>query len=250
VRRRVLLAIGLALYVLALTASVPATFVDTMLQRLSDGRVRLAAGRGTLWSGAGQIELIDGSRQAGIATPLAWRFAATSLLRGILICELKLAETASFPVRISLSGIDVENADIALPASALGAGVRSLAVLRPTGDLLLHVRHLSLANTSVRGSVIVEWRNAGSALSRVSPLGSYELRVDANGVAAHGVLRTTLHGPLELSGQGSWQKGQAPRIAVTAHVMPESEAQLAPLLRLIAIEKRKGDFELKVNWTE
>ncbi len=52
-----LLAVGLAAYLLGLLVYAPATLVDAVLGRVSDGRLRLAEASGTLWSGAGLIEI-------------------------------------------------------------------------------------------------------------------------------------------------------------------------------------------------
>src|SRR5712671_3202301 len=112
-----LLAVGVGSYALGLVTSVPATLVDAGLQRASDGRLRLAEARGTLWSGAGQFEILDPSLQSGIATGLTWRLLPMSLLRGHLVCEIKLDQQArQFPVTISPARIEIGDADLSLPA--------------------------------------------------------------------------------------------------------------------------------------
>jgi type II secretion system (T2SS) protein F len=59
------------------------------LERASDGRLRLAEAQGSLWSGAGWIEIRDADGRAGVARRLAWRERA-SLARA-------LGETRAFP---------------------------------------------------------------------------------------------------------------------------------------------------------
>jgi len=49
----------------ALIVLAPATLIDARLERASDGRLRLAEASGTLWSGAGQIEMRDRMRRSG-----------------------------------------------------------------------------------------------------------------------------------------------------------------------------------------
>lgn len=237
-----LLAAGIVAYALGLIALMPATLVDAALQRLSDGRLRLAEARGTFWSGAGQIEIRDVRQRTGVSKPVAWRFVPTSLLRGHLVCEVEF-DQRPFPVTISLSRVEVTHADIQLPAAVLGLTVPSLAPLELGGDLSLQVAKLTIDRNRIHGDATVQWRAASSALTPVSPLGSYELRVQDAGTGLRSSLRT-LQGPLQLDGQGSWTNGSKPVLQATARVPPPHEQQLAPLLRLIGVERGGGTFEL------
>ena len=242
-----LLAIGLGAYALALIATAPATLVDAGLQRASHGRLRLAEAQGTLWSGSGQIEIRDTGGRSGVAKALAWRVVPESLLRGHLVCEVGLDQSAKrFPVTISLSRIELANADISLPATVLGLGVPKLAPLGLTGDVLIHVASLSIARDAMEGNATLQWRAAGSTLTPVSPLGDYEVRLDGEGTTVHAFLRT-IEGPLQLDGKGSWTRGDNPAFLAMARVPPQHLQQLAPLLRLIAVERGEGRFELQLN---
>ena len=242
-----LLAIGLGAYALALIATAPATLVDAGLQRASHGRLRLAEAQGTLWSGSGQIEIRDTGGRSGVAKALAWRVVPESLLRGHLVCEVELDQSAKrFPVTISLSRIELANADISLPATVLGLGVPKLAPLGLTGDVLIHVASLSIGRDAMEGNATLQWRAAGSTLTPVSPLGDYEVRLDGEGTTVHAFLRT-IEGPLQLDGKGSWTRGDNPAFLAMARVPPQHLQQLAPLLRLIAVERGEGRFELQLN---
>ncbi len=246
-KRWSLLAIGLGAYALALVATAPATLVDAGLQRASHGRLRLAEAQGTLWSGSGRIEIRDTGGRTGVAKSLAWRVVPESLLRGHLVCEVELDQSARrFPVMISLSRIELANADISLPATVLGLGVPKLAPLGLTGDVLIHVASLSIARDAMEGNATLQWRAAGSTLTPVSPLGDYEVRLDGEGTTIHAFLRT-IEGPLQLDGKGSWTHGDSPAFLAMARVPPQHQQQLAPLLRLIAVERGEGRFELQLN---
>lgn len=240
-------AAGLSAYVLALLASAPATLADAGLQRASEGRLRIAEARGTLWSGSGRIEIRDPGGRSGVSRHLAWRVVAQSLLRGHLVCELKLEQASRrFPVTLSVSGIELANADISVPAAVLGMGVPKLAPLGLTGDVKIHVTNLSFAHDAIVGDATLRWRAAGSALSPVSPLGDYEVRLDGEGTTVRAFLRT-VEGPLQLDGNGSWSRGNRPAFLAMARVPAQHQQQLAPLLRLIAVERGAGNFELQLN---
>jgi general secretion pathway protein N len=246
-KRWSLIAIGLGSYALVLFATAPATLLDAGLQSASQGRLRLAEARGTLWSGSGQIEIRDTGGRAGVAQNLSWRLLPASLLRGRLVCEVGLDRAdRSFPLTLSFTRIELANADVRLPAAVLGLGVPKLAPLGLTGEVLIHVARLSLARDAVEGNVTLQWRAAGSTLTPVSPLGDYELRLDGEGRTIHAYLRTVA-GPLRLDGKGSWTRNHNPAFLAMASVPAQHQRQLAPLLRLIAVERRTGHFELQLN---
>jgi general secretion pathway protein N len=247
VRRWQLIGLVLGAYALALVVTAPASLIDSGVQQATEGRLRLTDTRGTLWSGTGQLELRDRMQRTAVAISIAWRVLPAYFLRGQLRGEVVLDQTAKqFPVTISLSRIEVADADINLPAAALGLGEPKLAPLGLTGDVLLHVTRLAVGRNVIDGSATLQWRGAGSAFTRVSPLGDYELRFNGEGATVRVSLRT-LQGPLQLDGQGSWTSGGNPAFLGTARIAPEQRQQLAPLMRMIALERSEGNFELRLN---
>jgi general secretion pathway protein N len=240
-------ATGLGAFAAALIFFAPATLLDARLESATDGRVRLAEAQGSLWAGAGWIEVRDADGRAGIARRLAWRMLPASLLRGRLVAEVELDQAAKpFPVAISLARIEIADAGIYLPAAALGLGLPKLAPFRLTGDLRVDISRLSLGRGRMEGDATLQWRAAGSGLTPVSPLGEYEVRLTAAGAGGQAILRT-LEGPLQLDGKGVWSNGAAPSFLATARVPEQHQEQLAPLFRLIAIERGAGTFELQLR---
>ncbi|MFY9327465.1 MAG: type II secretion system protein N [Georgfuchsia sp.] len=246
-RRWRLTGLGLVAYALGLIATAPATLIDARLEQSSAGALRLAEASGTLWSGTGLIEIRDANRSRGIAKSIAWNIRPAYLLRGKLRYEVTLDHAAQhFPVTVSPSQIEVISASINLPAATLGLGVPQLAPLGLSGDMLLNIPRLAFRRDSVQGNATLQWRGAGSAFTRVSPLGDYELRLEGDGATVKGSLRT-LQGPLQLDGEGSWSNNRNPVFSGTARIPPQHKQQLAPLLRMIAVERGDGSFALQLK---
>lgn len=246
-KRWSLAAAGLGAYALALVATPPATLIDAALDGASEGRLRLAQASGTLWSGTGRIEIHDADGRAGVSSNLSWRVVPQSLLKARLAWEIGLDDsTRQFPLTLSFLRIELANADIRLPATALGLAVPKLAPLGLTGDVSIHVASLSLARDAVEGNATLQWLTAGSSLTPVSPLGNYELRLDGAGRTIHAYLRT-MEGSLRLNGQGSWTRNHRPAFNAMAHVPEQHRKQLVPLLRMIAVERSAGNFELQLD---
>lgn len=243
--RRALVATGLAMYALGVIALAPATLMDAGLQRISDGKLQLVEARGGLWSGSGQVELRDATGRTGVAKHLAWRLRPGSLLRGQIVCDIQLEQDGkAFPVTVSPSGIEIANADIRLPAAVLGLAMPRLAALGLSGDMSLHIPRLLIGHGETSGKFELRLREAGSAFTPISPLGDYEFKLDATGGVVQ-ILLQTLKGPLQLDGKGSWVIGSSPDFLAIAQVAPQHLEQLGPLLRLIAVERGSGRFELQ-----
>lgn len=246
-RRRTLFAIGFGVYAAGLIVQVPATLVDAGLRQASSGRLRLAQAQGTIWAGAGLMEIRDVGGRNAIAKDIAWRVLPETLWRGRLVCEVELERAVQrFRIAASPTKIEIASAEINLPAAALAFAEPRLKPLKLSGDVLLRTTNLTVGRDGMLGNIALQWRAAGSAFSPVSPLGSYELRLDGQGKAGLATLSTS-QGPLQLDGSGSWTTGRNPEFQVTASVPPPYREQLTPLLRLISVQRDEGTFDLQLK---
>lgn len=239
---------GVALVACALFLVVlaPATLLDIGLRHATEDRLRLAQAHGTLWSGVGLLEFRDQSGHA-IDKELSWSLQPRALWRGHLDFAVAVDHAAErFPLRFSLHGIELSNADFSLPASVLGVAVPRMAPLGPRGELVFRIAKLSRVGAAFSADAVVTWKDAGSAATAVAPLGTYELRFSSAADALNVTLHT-LSGPLRLDGKGSWRGSGPPALAATARVDARYRPQLAPLLRLIAVERGDGNFDLQFS---
>ncbi|MGE4110915.1 MAG: type II secretion system protein N [Burkholderiales bacterium] len=239
--------VGLAAFAGGLLVHFPATLLDARLDRSTGGVARLAEARGTAWSGTGYIEVRDRNLQFGHAYPLAWRFQPLSLLRGQLGFEVALGrDRLPVPLTLDWSGVELADVRMLLPAAAIGLAVPQLSPLELRGELTLHIERLRISGHRVTGNASLDWRRAGSTLTRVFPLGDYRWDIRSNG-SGFKVAMQTLQGPLQLEGKGAWPAGAPPVFQGQARVPLPLQPQLAPLLRLIAIERGAGAFEISIR---
>lgn len=241
------LAAGTGFYALSLLVFAPARLLDARLDEASGGHLRLASPEGTLWSGRGVAELRDAAGGRRWAAPLAWRLRPAALLAGRMDFALATDPPASISaMSLSRSRIGLSGVDIRLPAATLAAGIPHMSAWGVDGEIRLVADQLEFGPGQAAGSLTLHWQAAGSALSPVSPLGDYALDVQGQDQGWQARLRTTA-GPLQISGQGIWQPGADPRFEATAVVPPALRAQLAPFLRLLAVERSDGRFEWRLQ---
>ncbi len=243
-----LLGIGLGTYALGLVSMAPASLLDAALREWTGSRIRLVEAHGTLWHGTGQIELLDKQFSRAIVKPIAWSLLPEYLLRGRLHYELEVNQSGRrVEVLLSPTQAEVNNLDIELPASAIGMVLANIAPLELTGNLSMHLEHFVFGRDEMRGNATVKLLAAGSLHAALASLGDYELFVEGSGATARAVLRT-LQGPLQIDGNGTWAVHGNSAFVGTARIAPQNRQQLSPLLRMFAVERAEGLFDLVLNF--
>ena len=232
----VVLALAIALTVFAF---LPASWLGTMVERQTGGRLTLGDAQGTLWSGSAFVGGAPG--EGGSVTPLlpgrfSWRLSPLVLL-GRVDMTLENPQALARPVRIegSWSQWEVSEGQLLLPAEGLAGLGAPLNTLVPSGVIRLSWNRLDLArlpnSVAVTGRTTLSMSDMGSRMAPVKPLGSYEVMMDWRGQQADLVLRT-VRGALLLSGNGTLQNGRL-RFSGQASAADGYEDTLGNMLNLL-----------------
>ncbi len=227
-------------------AFLPATWMASLLETQTAGRLTLGDAQGSLWRGSAFI----GGAPSGNdpVTPLlpgrfSWRLSPLVLLGRV---DAKLENAAALSQPVSVTGSwhqwQVSPASILLPAERLAALGAPLNTIQPSGQMRLSWNPLQLArqgNTiEVAGSMNLEMIDIASRLSPVKPLGAYNLAFDWRGRQASMVL-TTSKGPMLLNGSGTLVNGRM-QFSGKAEAEAGQEERLANLLNLLGQRRREG----------
>ena len=233
----------LAVLVLAVALTVlvclPASWLGSMVERQTGGRLTLGDAQGTLWSGSAFVGGAPG--EGGSVTPLlpgrfTWRLSPLVLF-GRVDMQLENVQALAGPVRIagSWSQWQVSEGQLLLPAEGLAGLGAPLNTLMPSGVIRLSWNRLDLTrqpnSVAVTGRTTLSMSDMGSRMSPIRPLGSYEMAMDWRGAEADLVLRT-VRGALLLSGNGSLQNGRL-RFSGQASAAEGYEETLGNMLNLL-----------------
>lgn len=237
---------GIATVAITTLMFLPATWMSTLLERQTMGRLTLGDAQGTLWNGSAFI----GGAASGQApvTPLlpgrfSWRLSPAVLL-GRVDANLENPAALSQPVSITGSWREwqVSSAAILLPAERLASLGAPLNTVQPSGQMRMSWEQLLLTRQSsgvdIAGQMNLEMSDIASRLSPVKPLGAYNLAFDWRGRQALLKL-TTAKGPMLLSGSGTLQNGRL-QFSGKAEAEAGQEERLANLLNLLGQRRREG----------
>ncbi len=241
---------GLLLLVLALAYLImlPATWLDSLLQRETRGSFAMTASSGTLWRGEGSLQALLPSGEAVTLAPTAWNIALGELLALRLHITLRSTQSGATLLDISMAPGEtrIHEAKLELPAALLGVLSPTLRAAALSGQMSMQVNEVRLDDGHATGKARVMWVAAGSELSRVNPLGNYQMELDGHSGGLDFRL-VTLGGDLNLTGSGRIQPGVKPDYRITASPVEAKRQELVPLLRMLGREVSPGTYQLTVD---
>lgn len=241
---------GLLSLVLVVTYLVllPATWLDDLLQRETRGSFTMTGTSGTLWRGEGTLQALLPSGEAVTLAPTSWSIALGELPALRLHITLRSTQSGNPILDVSLSPGEtrIHEARLELPAALLGVLSPTLRAAALSGQMTLQATDVRLDDGHANGKARVLWVSAGSELSNVRPLGSYQLELDGQGGGLDFRL-TTMAGALNLAGSGRVQPGKNPDYRITAIPIEAKRQELAPLLRMLGREVSPGTYQLTID---
>jgi general secretion pathway protein N len=246
---------GLTGLLLALLVFAPARWLAQAIEAASNGQVRLANSRGTVWNGQADLLLSggEGSRgQTALPQGLTWHIAPAWSGGPALALELKAACCTPEALRMRLhpglqsQTLRVQGFRSEWPAGLLVGLGTPWNTLQLQGQLSLVSPGLEIGfgtgRPRLQGSLAVMAMDVSTRLATLRPLGSYQLDMvaDPGGESAQLKLLTQ-DGGLQLTGEGQWVGGRL-RFRGEATAAPGSETALSNLLNIIG--RREGSRSL------
>lgn len=246
--------LGIVSTLVFLCIYAPAQLLGSLLAQLSHGRLNLAASQGSLWQGDANLLLtnidtdnIQTSNTAVNLGKISWNTQPLQLFAGRFSVNLTWNDGAPFWVTLDTTRLHIEHAAFNLPADIVSALVPTLKAAQLGGQLSVRCDNFSLTQTEILGQFDVDWNQASSPLSMVSPLGNYHTRLDGRGGAIDIKLETQGDSPLILQGSGRWAANEGLHFDGTAEANASNKTQLQELLRVMGNETSVGSgrYQLK-----
>ncbi|HVF63169.1 MAG TPA: type II secretion system protein N [Casimicrobiaceae bacterium] len=224
----------------------PATLVDATLAQRTQGEVRVANARGTVWAGEGELALSRGR----LRLPVRWTTDPLSVIHGPIIVALRSRETTVEGSRAVLElandRVVMRNVIIAVPASSLAHAAQALPY-EAGGVVTVRAEHVAIAATEANGQLVAEWRNARLALPSIATidLGTLTARLAAQGKALTGPV-SSQGGQVEVNGTASVGAGHVV-IDLRARARPDTPPSLREALKALGPADANGAHALRID---
>ena len=234
-------------YLIALGATIPATWISHALEQASSERLLVRSTAGTVWAGSARIFARDRSGPPLEIGELRWKTRWTALFAGKLATDIALG-SAGKPVHLELSpfGVSLQGLDVSLPARVLASFAPGLETFGPDGVLRLHSDGLRMEGDSILGLAEVEWRQVRFSRAPGLLLGSHVARLRGGGSKVD-IELGTLDGPIRMSGSGTWDPRSGLRVSGAAEHGPQAPAQLVQFLRAVCSSYREDRCGFRVT---
>jgi len=230
------LAVALLSVAAVMLALLPAAWITPQFARQTHGHVNFVDAEGSLWHGSATLMLAAGSdMSAATLLPgrIEWHTAFWPLFTGRVRMIMRHSEAMPEPITVDATprGATVTPGALAVPASLLVGLGAPFNTLDLQGDVQLSWTDWRSFNSEAFGQLTMTLSDVSSRISLVKPLGSYRVRLQAQGTSSTLDL-STLKGPLMLNGSGTVSAAST-SFHGTASAAPEARDNLAGLLNLL-----------------
>jgi general secretion pathway protein N len=243
-------ALAIFLYLLFLITTLPAAWLSTAIERASEGRLQLAAARGSLWVGDGELYAGGGAATTHHLGQLQWRVNPLWLVLGRARLSLRLngaAVRAEAVLQVARKHYTLHGLDATFPVHLANSVYPAASFFQPTGTIELRSTGLNLDHTGLTGQAEAIWRGAGGRFTAPNTIGDYRIEIQGSGETAI-VRLNTLRGDLQLTGQGQWRIAGDGELLFVGSAAPSGNANvLEPLLRALGRDLGEGRRELRFN---
>lgn len=236
----------LVVYASVLLVTAPASVLSVLIRLASHERMELANTEGTLWNGSANPVFHRRDGELIVLDKVHWRLLLLKALTGKLNIELAWGDAMQpFPMEalISPGQVALHHVYIPLPAIVLDEASDFLKPAALRGSLILNSDSLLINRQGIQGAATLDWLNASSALSNISPLGNYHFTFTGTPGELNATL-DTVSGALLLSGKGQFTSAAGLYFKGEAQASGGNEDALRELLTHLGPQERPGVYSV------
>lgn len=239
---------ALLFYAVFLAATMPASWMGTLLNRLTGGTVSVQQATGSFWHGSGHLTVRAGSAQA-IQARVNWSIQPLWLLAGKLQTQVESSGDVDLraTIRLGYRSLAVRDGSGGFPLSAASAVYFPLTLATLTGRVQFSAARLAVDASGLHGAAEMKWLNAGSRIGGLGELGDYRLTLTGQGATA-AILVDTLRGEVQLNAKGEWQiQGDGMLTLDGTLATGGRETALTPLLTLLNARRNGSEYSFNIR---
>lgn len=248
---RLLYTLGaVGVYMMCLIVSAPASLMEWALPRLTHDRIFLEQSEGGLWHGQARslvVRKVNGDLMS--MGGVHWDVFFLPLLKLELAVKVDVSggqNNSSGIISAGIGKLHLRQINATLPASLLPEFYPAWQTWRPDGFFKFSADNFTISRHGINGAAELEWHNAAVGLSKVRPLGNYQITIQGGQKVARFVV-STVSGVLNLAGKGEWSADDGLDFQGTARGDPSKTAELKDFLALLGSEQSNDIYHINIS---
>ena len=248
-RTVLLVVLGLVAFVIILAVTMPASFIASQVAPSLPPQMAIEGAKGNMWQGEASVRAAPGGMPIHLEK-VRWRFKPERLANGMIAFDTTVT-SGGFEAKAELqrdgSRWHVRDFHLDGDASGFATVFPILATYKFSGPVTATAASLDGTDREVWGNVKIEWKDAGTALTPVRPVGTYRAEWHADGTTGR-INVATINGPLRISGAGTTTTMPA-RLDISGEAGADASIGLAldPLLDQIGPRKPNGARAIEIR---
>ena len=216
--------------------NIPSWALSSVIQKYSQGRLKFYDTEGTFWNGSGLLVALGTKQSSAPLLLMDWKIKLG--LTKYIDIEFNVGNKRIAELYVNSQGANLDKLNVSLSITQVEQLYDIIKDMSVSGNLNVSADHILIAK-KMSGQFKVNLDNISSGISRLNPLGSYVINLNA----ANGDIDvSTNHGAvLILNGSGSISG-----LTLNARINEENRADMLQFITLMGIPKPDGSYQLKI----
>jgi len=243
-----LISLGAVFYLIMLIVTAPASAMVWMLGRVSHQSIVLTQPQGSFWRGeaANMLLRVQGQNDISLGAP-RWSLRLWPIFKGEMSMMLEVVnpqlQASHGVVSVGWNTLRLSQMDITSTAALAAQIFPLLQIWQPGGELHFFTDDFIFSHRDAQGTAKLEWRQASSRLTAVSPLGTY-LATLTGKPSGMSFKVETVTGALNMIGNGTWSPQTGLSFSGTARPDASAKKELQSFLQLWGKEQGDGSYHI------
>ncbi|MCX8514566.1 MAG: type II secretion system protein N [Burkholderiales bacterium] len=216
---------------------MPSWILGNVISEYSNHRLQLFNTHGDFWHGSGLLVVYnDKLDKSSPLVLLHWKIKPG--LKKFVEANFYVGENPIADLYLDKRGVNLDKVNVSLSISQLNQLSDIIKDFGVSGNINVITQHL-LLNKQVTGQIDIKLEHISSGVSKINPLGTYNLSLDA--ATGNINVNSTPDSILNLSGSGN-----PAGLILNGTIQPQYREDMAQFVTLLGVPTPNGSYQIKV----
>jgi hypothetical protein len=224
-------------FIFVLVINVPSWMLGNVISNYSNHRLQLFNTEGNFWHGTGLLVVYNDKLDKSSPLVLVhWRIKLG--FKKLVNASFYVGENQIADLYLNKNGVNLDQVNVSLSISQLSQLSDIIKDFGVSGNINVKTQHLVL-NKKLVGQIDVTLSHISSGISKLNPLGTYNVNIDAATGSIN--VNSTFDSILNLSGSGNFSG-----LVLNGTILPQYKADMTQFVTLLGVPTPNGSYQIKV----